>query len=125
MITNALVVIGYVSFYLCSDPNHWIVFTSISISSFGFYGLMTLGYVMVNQHCGHSARGSVMGINCLFGAIGILVIAQGGGMAFDKIDKAAPFLGAAICSFIMFFIILFRRKDLDKKKELPHHCLPS
>ena len=25
---------------------------------------------MVNKNCGHKARGSVMGINCLFGAIG-------------------------------------------------------
>jgi hypothetical protein len=74
---------------------------------------MTLGYVMVNQHCGHSARGSVMGINCLFGAIAILILAQGGGIAFDKIDKSAPFLGAAFFSFIMIFVILFRRNELD------------
>jgi len=29
---------------------------------------------MVNKNCGHKARGSVMGINCLFGAIGTSII---------------------------------------------------
>ena len=61
-----------------------------------------------------------MGINCLFGAIAILILAQGGGMAFDKIDKAAPILGAAFFSFIMIFIILFRRKELyEPVKKFP------
>jgi predicted MFS family arabinose efflux permease len=113
MLTNALVVVGYVLFYLSPSPNHWLVFVSISISSFGFYGLLTMGYVMVNQHCGHSARGSVMGLNCLFGAIAILTLSKAGGIAFDKIDKSAPFLGVAFFSFIMIFIVFLRRKDLD------------
>jgi predicted MFS family arabinose efflux permease len=98
------------------DPNSWAVIISISVAAFGFYGLMTLGYVMVNQHCGHNARGSVMGINCLFGAVGILIIAKLGGMAFDRIDKYIPFVFVGFCSLILFIVILFRRKELDEAK---------
>ncbi len=83
------------------------------ISSFGFYGLMTLGYVLVNIHCGHTARGSIMGINCLFGAVAILVIAKGGGIAFDLIDKSVPFLFAAFCSAVLFFVVLFTKSKID------------
>ena len=118
MITNALIVIGYVGFFLVSDPHSPLVLISISVASFGFYGLMTMGYVMVNQHCGHKARGSVMGINCLFGAVAILVIAKGGGLVFDLVDKSIPFLFAAFCSFILFFVVLFRKNALDQAKPM-------
>ena len=69
-------------FYYTSDPSHWMAIVSISIASFGFYGLMTVGYVMVNKSCTCEIRGSVMGLNCLFGAIGILIIAKIGGLLF-------------------------------------------
>ena len=125
MVANVLVIVGYVSFYFC-DPSHWLVHISISVACFGFYGLMTLGYIMVNQHCGHQARGSVMGINCLFGAVAILLIAQGGGIAFDKIDISAPFLTAAFFSFIMFLITLIYRNSIDTtQNKYTGHCYPA
>jgi predicted MFS family arabinose efflux permease len=116
MVTNALIVIGYIGFFLCNDPHSPLVLIFISVASFGFYGLVTLGYVMVNQHCGHKARGSVMGINCLFGALAILILSKAGGMAFDMIDKSVPFLIAAFASFILFFVVLIRKNALDQAK---------
>ena len=116
ILSNIMVIGGYIGFYICSDPDHWLVFFSISIASFGFYGLMTLGYVLVNLHCGHKARGSVMGLNCLFGAIAILIIAKLGGLAFDKIDKSIPFLFSAAGSFILLIVVLFTKKELDNAK---------
>ena len=61
-----------------------------------------------------------MGINCLFGAIAILILAKGGGTAFDKIDKSVPFLGAAVGSFILLIIVLFTKNSLDSAK--PPKC---
>jgi predicted MFS family arabinose efflux permease len=80
---------------------------------------MTLGYVMVNKNCGHKARGSVMGINCLFGAIAILIVAKGGGLAFDHIHKNSPFLGAAILSGFLLIINIIPgiRRKLDNKSQ--------
>ncbi len=117
MITNLLITIGYTGFSLSKDPEGWLPFVSISVACFGFYGLMTLGFVIVNQHCGHKARGCVMGLNCLFGAVGLLILAQLGGLAFDKLDKSAPFFGMAVLSFIMFIVIFVTRKRLDNPVE--------
>lgn len=105
--------IGYVSFYLSPSVHHWLTIVSICCASFGFYGMMTLGYVIVNLHCGHKARGSIMGINCLIGAIFLMVLAKLGGLAFDKIDKSVPFLFVGGCSAILFLIILFTRSKID------------
>jgi predicted MFS family arabinose efflux permease len=114
LITNTFIVIGYVLFsFFTPDPHHPLAIISISIASFGIYGLMTLGYVVVNKNCGHKARGSVMGLNCLFGAIAILIIAKAGGLAFDHIDKNAPFIASAALSVVLILITLipsFRKK---------------
>jgi predicted MFS family arabinose efflux permease len=109
-------VIGYILFsFFTPNPSHPLAIISISIASFGIYGLMTLGYVVVNKNCGHKARGSVMGLNCLFGAVAILLIAKVGGLAFDHIDKNAPFIAATIMSVILILINLipFIRKGID------------
>jgi hypothetical protein len=54
-----------------------------------------------------------MGINCLFGAISLLILAKLGGLAFDKIDKSVPFLFASFSSTILFLVILFTRSKID------------
>lgn len=113
IVTNTLIVTGYVAFFLCSNPRHWLAFVSISVSTFGFYGMMTVGWVIVNKNCGHKARGSIMGINCLFGALAILIIAKLGGLAFDHIDKSTPFLFSAFCSFVLLIYVIIRRNAID------------
>lgn len=109
---------GYGLFAICDDPNDIKVLVAISIASFGIYGLLTIGYVLVNKNCGHKARGAVMGINCLFGACGILVVAKLGGFLFDHLHKSSPFIGSGICSFILFLLILIPsvRRGLDEPK---------
>jgi MFS family permease len=91
------------------------------MATFGIYGLMTIGFVIVNQHCGFKERGAVMGINCLFGAIAILVIAQLGGVAFDEISTTSPFIASAFLSLVMLFVGLIPtvRNNLDNVKG--HH----
>lgn len=68
---------------------------------------------MVNKNCGNKARGSVMGINCLFGAVGnwilnlgILIVAKAGGICFDRVSKEAPFVGVAILSLVCILLLL-------------------
>jgi len=69
----------------------------------------------VNKNCGHQARGSVMGISGLFGAVGILFVAKVGGFLFDNVHKSAPFMITAIFSFILFIFLLIPkvRRSLD------------
>lgn len=101
------------------NPKDYKVFLAISIASFGVYGLLTIGYVLVNRNCGEKARGSIMGISCLFGAFGILFVAKIGGLMFDYIDKSSPFLCCAVFSFINFVTILIPkvRISLDSQQE--------
>lgn len=82
------------------------------------YGLLTIGYVLVNKNCGHKARGSVMGINCLFGAFGILFVAKIGGFLFDNVNKSAPFVVSGVLSFLLFCFLLIPkvRRNLDNPK---------
>jgi len=70
---------------------------------------------MVNKSCNCEIRGSVMGINCLFGAIGILIIAKIGGLLFDNVSVLSPFLIVGVFSFIMLIPLLIPsiRKELD------------
>jgi len=104
-------------FYFCKDPFSWMAIVSISIASFGFYGLMTVGYVMVNKSCTCEIRGSVMGISCLFGAIGILIIAKVGGVLFDNVSVLSPFLMVGAFSFLMLIPLMFPsiRNTLDNE----------
>ena len=113
MITHSLVTIGYIAFYLSPDPHHWLTLVSVSCASFGFYGFMILGLIIVNVHCGTKAKGSIMGINCLFGAVSLLILAKLG-VAFDKIDKSVPFLYASFCSAVLIIVILFTRSNIDQ-----------
>jgi hypothetical protein len=56
-----------------------------------------------------------MGINCLFGAIGNLVVAKVGGICFDVVSKESPFVGVAFMSFLSFLLMLVPsvRKGID------------
>ena len=107
---NALVVVGYSGFFLHAfvypnQPKNWLVYTSVFIAYFGIYGLMTVGYIMVNKFSSNKSRGSIMGISCLGGAIGILLVSKLGGLAFDLINKYSPFVAVGFFSLIMLILV--------------------
>jgi len=54
-----------------------------------------------------------MGVNCLFGAVSLLILGKLGGLAFDKIDKSVPFLFVAFCSAVLLLVVLFTRSKID------------
>ncbi len=112
-----MVVIGYGIFWFVDNPKSPFSFISFCIACLGFYGLMTLGYIIVNKSCGCKVRGSVMGVNCLFGAIGILIISKIGGLAFDNISDLSPFVGTALCSLILIVVLLIPKvwKTMDSE----------
>jgi MFS family permease len=106
------------------DPKDYKVLLAISLASFGVYGLLTIGYVLVNKNCGHKARGSVMGISALFGAFGILFVAKIGGILFDYVSKSSPFICCSAFSFLLFCIVLIPkvRISLDNQEEEEKIC---
>jgi predicted MFS family arabinose efflux permease len=102
-------------FFCCSNPSSWVAVVAIAIASFGIYGLLTVGYVMVAKSCSNEMRGSVMGINCLFGAVGILIVAKIGGVMFDNVSVLSPFIIVCACNFLMLIPLSIPsiRKELD------------
>jgi len=73
---------------------------------------------MVNKSCNCEIRGSVMGISCLFGAIGILIIAKIGGLLFDNVSVLSPFIIVGAFSLLLLIPLLFPsiRKELDSEE---------
>ncbi len=106
------------------DPKDYKVLIAISLASFGVYGLLTIGYVLVNKNCGNKARGSVMGISALFGAFGILFVAKIGGVLFDFVSKSSPFVCCSGFSLLLFCIVLIPsvRISLDNKDKEEKIC---
>jgi hypothetical protein len=101
------------------DPKSYVSIIAISIACLGFYGLMTLGFIIVNKNCGCNVRGSVMGVNCLFGALSILFISKIGGVAHDKISTISPFVATAFCSLVLFLVCLIPkvRKAMEEESK--------
>ncbi len=54
--------------------------------------------VLVGQEAPAEVRGSVLGVNGVFGAIGILFVSLVGGWLFDAWTPAAPFLLMAVAN---------------------------
>ena len=74
---------------------------------------------MVNKACTCEIRGAVMGVNCLFGAIGILIISKVGGVLFDNVGRETPFVivGAFSALLLIPLLIPSLRKELDSEIE--------
>ena len=106
IINNLLIIIGYgMLFFL--KPTDNLVILSFVISAFGFYGLTTIGYVILNKNVGCSARGAVMGVNTWAGAIGLLILSTIGHTLFDNVTNLAPFMISMLFSFIVLIVLLF------------------
>lgn len=118
-INNACIVIGYTILSFV-DPTNGLVFLAMGIAAFGFYGLTTVGFIIVNKNCGCRARGAVMGINALAGAIGILILSKLGGFLFDTVWNRSPFIISAFYSLAMIIAVWIpsnKRKLLADEQE--------
>jgi len=58
--------------------------------------------VLLGQESPANIRGSVFGVQSFCGAIGILLIASGGGQLFDLVSPNTPFIAVAIANALVF-----------------------
>lgn len=105
VINNLCILIGYVSLLFWNSPKKPLMLISFALSFFGFYGLTTVGFVIISKNVGCSARGAVMGLNSLFGAIGIVIMMKVGGFLFNKVWINIPFMISAGVSLIVLILI--------------------
>lgn len=105
IINNSCIIAGYISLIFL-EPSNKLCILSFCLISIGYYGLMTVGYVIVNRSVGHQARGSVMGVNSFMGAVGIVFLTKVGGVMFDKVSSLSPFMICAVTSTLMIFVTI-------------------
>lgn len=115
-INNILIIVGYLSLFINKDPHSVVPFFSFGIASFGFYGLTTLGLIIINKNVGCKARGAVIGLSSLVGAIGIIFILKVGGLFMDVYDLS-PFLISAILSGIVLITIFIPSVSRNLEEE--------
>ena len=114
-ITNGACLLGYLSLTWL-NINNSLCTVSFVLIGFGFYGLTTVGFVILNKNVGHQARGSVMGVNSFCGAIGIVILTKLGGYLFNKASYLAPFYMVGTLSLISILLLLITpiREKINK-----------
>lgn len=106
LLNNICILIGY-TMLLFIDGNNKLCILAFCFGAFGFYGLATIGYVIVNKNVNFATRGAVMGINTWAGAIGIVLLTKVGGILFETLSVRSPFIMCAIMSLIVIISVLF------------------
>jgi len=103
LLAFALATIGYGLLGMTSDVLSMpsvipaLVFVGIGQSSTALSITVLLG-----QESPANIRGSVFGVQSFCGAIGILLIASGGGQLFDLVSPSTPFIAVAIANALVF-----------------------
>ncbi|NTW62607.1 MAG: MFS transporter [Chlorobiaceae bacterium] len=109
IVCMTLASIGYLSLFLIEnphDPFSVIFFVLLGIGQISaFLGSQSL----IGQEAPKAARGSVIGMFNISGAIGILVITTAGGRLFDSMSPKAPFLIVGIVNALVVLAGIYVR----------------
>jgi MFS family permease len=86
--------VGYLSMYLITSPLDFSMLPFFIVISLGSSFLMKASLSLAGQEAPVRERGSVMAMNSIFGALGILIFSVVGGRLFDQVAPWAPFVFA-------------------------------
>ncbi|MEZ5564640.1 MAG: MFS transporter [Gammaproteobacteria bacterium] len=83
--------------------------------------------VLLAQEAEADIRGSVFGLQTLFGAVGILALSAGGGVLFDKLGPHAPVVAISAANGLVFLLaVVIRvrevRSDYRRRSRLSRSC---
>jgi MFS family permease len=110
MFCMTLGAIGYICVWFVDDPlamgSAWPFFALLGIGQISaFLGAQTL----IGQEAPRRERGAVVGMFNTSGAIGILIASWFGGMLFDQVSPAAPFVLVGILNGVVAILALIVR----------------
>lgn len=116
IINNLSIFIGILLLILIRDPNSNIMLIALALLYFGFYGLTTVGFIIVNKFVSCKSRGAVMGVNSWAGSIGIVFLILFGRFMFNEVDVVFPFVISCILSGFMLVVLFIPSisKGLDE-----------
>jgi MFS family permease len=86
--------VGYLSMYLVTSPLDFSMLPFFIVISLGSSFLMKASLSLAGQEAPVRERGSVMAMNSIFGALGIMIFSVVGGRLFDQVAPWAPFVFA-------------------------------
>lgn len=119
IINNFAIFVGYFMLFIDNDPRDSIAFAVFGLASFGFYGLTTCGFIIVNKNVSCNARGAVMGLNSLFGAIGICFIIKVGPIIAEYFKIAVFIISGSISLLVLALLCIPKiSKDLKEYDDL-------
>jgi MFS family permease len=104
-----LAAVGYLLIGLNEDPLSPAAMFEAVLLGIGQMSAILASQVLVGQEAPAEVRGSVLGVNGVFGAIGILFVSLVGGWLFDAWTPAAPFLLMAVANGVLCLWALLLR----------------
>jgi len=109
MISLALAAIGYTSMALITSPLDFKMMPFFIILTLGSSSAIMASIALVGQEAPPKERGAVIGVNGMFGALGILIFSYYGGIWFDEWRPAAPFIVIGLVQAALLLVALVIR----------------
>ena len=101
IVSFALAAFGYFGLWIVADPFNTLIYFAIIPLAIGEITITVASSALVGQEAPVNARGSILGVFGVVGAIGIGVATFFGGEIFDSIGKTAPFAMMACFNLVI------------------------
>lgn len=102
MISMFLASTGYLSMWLVTSPLDYAMFPYFVLLTLGSGSVIMASIGLVGQEAAPRERAAVIGVNGMFGALGILIFSYFGGIWFDEWRPAAPFVVLGGLQILLF-----------------------
>ncbi len=106
---------GYTGVAFVPDPLGVWMYPFGALLGIGQISAVSASQTLIGQESPPAYRGSVMGMFSMFGAAGILFISSVGGLVFDKLSPAAPFVLIGIANGVLCIAAVRIAKNKDQK----------
>jgi len=101
--------VGYLSMYIITSPLDYAMLPYFLIISLGSSFLMKASMSLIGQEAPVKVRGSVMAMNSILGALGILIFSLVGGRLYDQVAPWGPFVFAGAYQTIVLIAAIIIR----------------
>jgi MFS family permease len=101
--------VGYLSMYIITSPLDFAMLPYFLIISLGSSFLMKGSMSLIGQEAPVKIRGSVMAMNSMLGALGILIFTLVGGRLYDQVAPWGPFVFAGAYQTIVLIAAIIIR----------------
>jgi len=109
IIALAFASVGYLAMYVITSPLDFAMVPYFIVISLGSSFMMKSSLSLVGKEAPISERGSVIAMNSICGAIGILVFTVIGGRLFDLFAPWAPFVLAGAYQVMLLIVAVIIR----------------